>query len=64
MAPTLQDHDRLIVNKLVYELGELDFVGHCSGFPAAVRRQLHDLLPPLQSERAVTTMRSDRGELP
>src|SRR5213075_2020206 len=22
MAPTLQDHDRLIVNKLVYELGE------------------------------------------
>ena len=22
MAPTLEDHDRLIVNKLVYELGE------------------------------------------
>ena len=27
--------------------GGLDFVGHASGFPAAVRRQLHELLPPL-----------------
>ncbi|HEY1365779.1 MAG TPA: ATP-dependent DNA ligase [Gaiellaceae bacterium] len=27
--------------------GGLDFVGHCSGFPAAVRKQLHELLPPL-----------------
>ena len=27
--------------------GGLDFVGHCSGFPAPVRRQLHELLPPL-----------------
>jgi ATP-dependent DNA ligase len=27
--------------------GGLDFVGHASGFPAAVRRELHELLPPL-----------------
>ena len=27
--------------------GGLDFVGHAAGFPAAVRRQLHELLPPL-----------------
>src|SRR5689334_14894765 len=27
--------------------GGLDFVGHCSGFPAAVRKQLHEVLPPL-----------------
>ncbi len=27
--------------------GGLDFVGHASGFPAPVRRQLHELLPPL-----------------
>jgi ATP-dependent DNA ligase len=27
--------------------GGLDFVGHCSGFPAAVRKQLHEMLPPL-----------------
>jgi hypothetical protein len=25
MAPTLEDHDRLIVNKLVYEIGEPSF---------------------------------------
>jgi ATP-dependent DNA ligase len=30
--------------------GGLDFVGHASGFPAAVRRQLHELLPPLVEE--------------
>jgi ATP-dependent DNA ligase len=29
------------------EEGKLDFVGHVSGFPAAVRRQLQELLPPL-----------------
>ena len=27
--------------------GALDFVGHTSGFPAAIRKQLHELLPPL-----------------
>jgi ATP-dependent DNA ligase len=27
--------------------GKLDFVGHVSGFPAAIRRQLQELLPPL-----------------
>src|SRR2546421_12800776 len=27
--------------------GGLDFVGHCSGFPAAVRRELEEKLPKL-----------------
>ena len=27
--------------------GRVEFVGHASGFPAAVRKQLHELLPPL-----------------
>ena len=27
--------------------GGLEFVGHTSGFPAAVRKQLHEVLPPL-----------------
>ena len=30
--------------------GELDFVGHCSGFPAAVRRELEEALPKLAPE--------------
>jgi len=31
--------------------GELDFVGHCSGFPAPVRRELEEALPKLQGGR-------------
>ncbi len=32
---------------LYNDAGGLDFVGHVSGFPAAVRKELHELLPPL-----------------
>ena len=30
----------------LYDDGRLEFVGHASGFPATVRRLLHELLPP------------------
>jgi ATP-dependent DNA ligase len=42
--------------------GKLDFVGHASGFPAAVRKQLHELLPPLQSEGAISGDRIPGGQ--
>ena len=46
---------------LYNDKGELDFVGHCSGFPAAVRRQLQELLPPLAS-RASSAKRIPGGQ--
>jgi ATP-dependent DNA ligase len=42
--------------------GALDFVGHASGFPAAVRRQLHELLPPLRQEGFVSDKRIPGGQ--
>jgi ATP-dependent DNA ligase len=42
--------------------GGLDFVGHASGFPAAVRRQLHELLPPLQEEGYISGERVPGGQ--
>src|SRR5207247_178417 len=34
--------------------GGLDFVGHCSGFPAAVRRELEEQLPKLRAPGAIS----------
>jgi ATP-dependent DNA ligase len=42
--------------------GELDFVGHASGFPAAVRKQLHELLPPLQEPGHISGERIPGGQ--
>jgi ATP-dependent DNA ligase len=44
------------------EDGGLDFVGHVSGFPAAVRRQLHELLPPLREEGHISGDRIPGGQ--
>ena len=42
--------------------GGLDFVGHASGFPQPVRRQLHDLLPPLREEGHISGDRVPGGQ--
>jgi ATP-dependent DNA ligase len=42
--------------------GELNFVGHASGFPAPVRRQLHELLPPLREEGFISGERVPGGQ--
>src|SRR5436853_435594 len=42
--------------------GRLDFVGHASGFPAAVRRELHERLPPLREEGFVSDKRIPGGQ--
>ncbi|HEY2940465.1 MAG TPA: ATP-dependent DNA ligase [Gaiellaceae bacterium] len=42
--------------------GELDFVGHCSGFPAPVRRELEELLPKLHAPGAITGDRVPGGQ--
>ena len=42
--------------------GGLDFVGHCSGFPAAVRRRLHELLPPLLEPGHISGERVPGGQ--
>ena len=42
--------------------GRLDFVGHASGFPAAVRRQLHELLPPLLEPGHISGERVPGGQ--
>jgi ATP-dependent DNA ligase len=42
--------------------GGLDFVGHCSGFPAAVRKKLHELLPPIREEGYISGERVPGGQ--
>jgi ATP-dependent DNA ligase len=42
--------------------GGLDFVGHCSGFPAAVRKQLHELLPSLREPGHISGERVPGGQ--
>jgi ATP-dependent DNA ligase len=42
--------------------GELDFVGHCSGFPAAVRRELEETLPKLQEPGHLSDKRIPGGQ--
>jgi len=44
------------------EDGELDFVGHCSGFPAPVRRELEEVLPKLRAPGAITGDRVPGGQ--
>ena len=42
--------------------GELDFVGHCSGFPAPVRRELEETLPKLRAPGSITGERVPGGQ--
>jgi ATP-dependent DNA ligase len=42
--------------------GGLDFVGHCSGFAAAIRKQLHEMLPPLVEPGHVSGDRIPGGQ--
>ena len=42
--------------------GELDFVGHCSGFPAPVRRELEEALPELQAPGKLSDKRIPGGQ--
>jgi ATP-dependent DNA ligase len=42
--------------------GDLDFVGHCSGFPAHVRRELEEALPKLQSAGHLSDKRIPGGQ--
>jgi ATP-dependent DNA ligase len=42
--------------------GELHFVGHASGFPAAVRKQLHELLPPREQPGSISGERVPGGQ--
>jgi ATP-dependent DNA ligase len=47
---------------LYREDGELDFVGHCSGFPAPVRRELEETLPKLRAPGSITGERVPGGQ--
>jgi ATP-dependent DNA ligase len=42
--------------------GELDFVGHCSGFPAQVRRELEEKLPKLRAPGKLSDKRIPGGQ--
>jgi ATP-dependent DNA ligase len=42
--------------------GELDFVGHCSGFPAPVRRELEETLPKLRAPGKLSDKRIPGGQ--
>ena len=42
--------------------GSLDFVGHCSGFPAPVRRELEEKLPKMVSKGKLSEKRIPGGQ--
>jgi ATP-dependent DNA ligase len=42
--------------------GELDFVGHCSGFPAEIRRELEQTLPKLRAPGSISGERIPGGQ--
>ncbi len=42
--------------------GEIDFVGHTSGFPAAVRRELEQVLPDMRAPGAISDARVPGGQ--
>jgi ATP-dependent DNA ligase len=47
---------------LYNEEGGLDFVGHCSGFPAPLRRELEEKLPKLRAPGAISGDRVPGGQ--
>jgi ATP-dependent DNA ligase len=42
--------------------GQLDFVGHCSGFPAPLRRELEERLPKLRAPGSISGERVPGGQ--
>src|SRR6266536_2197428 len=42
--------------------GELDFVGHCSGFPAPIRRELEEKLPKMVAKGKLSDKRIPGGQ--
>src|SRR6266542_4194264 len=42
--------------------GELDFVGHCSGFPAPIRRELEEKLPKMVAKGKLSDTRIPGGQ--
>jgi len=44
------------------DAGELDFVGHCSGFPAPVRRELEEKLPKMVAKGKLSDKRIPGGQ--
>jgi ATP-dependent DNA ligase len=47
---------------LYNDKGELDFVGHTSGFPAAVRRELEEVLPTMRAPGVISDSRVPGGQ--
>jgi ATP-dependent DNA ligase len=47
---------------LYNDKGELDFVGHTSGFPAAVRRELEEVLPKMRAPGVISDARVPGGQ--
>ena len=47
---------------LYNDKGELDFIGHTSGFPAAVRRELEDVLPKMRAPGVISDARVPGGQ--
>src|SRR5919201_4407222 len=51
-----------LLHGLYNDDGRLDFVGHCSGFPASVRRELERELPKLRAPGAISDERVPGGQ--
>jgi ATP-dependent DNA ligase len=47
---------------LYNDKGELDFIGHTSGFPAAVRRDLEEVLPKMRAPGVISDARVPGGQ--
>jgi ATP-dependent DNA ligase len=47
---------------LYNDKGELDFIGHTSGFPAAVRRELEEVLPKMRAPGVISDARVPGGQ--
>jgi ATP-dependent DNA ligase len=47
---------------LYNDKGELDFIGHTSGFPAAVRRELEEVLPKMRAPGVISDSRVPGGQ--
>jgi ATP-dependent DNA ligase len=58
----VEDQISTLLLGLYNDDGGLDFVGHASGFPAAVRKQLHELLPPLREPGHISGDRVPGGQ--
>jgi ATP-dependent DNA ligase len=58
----VEDQISTLLLGLYNDDGGLDFVGHASGFPAGVRKKLHELLPPLREPGHISGDRVPGGQ--